>query len=397
MMAKTRQLRYADAKTLLQDLHHCNVVGDSGLDGLEAATFEQDSIMARQQALDFGVQPAADGAATKNRLAPPARGLSSSSSAETARRGDTSAFRAAALLILLISAATVLLAWFGSHGKLTGLRASFERLAVSLGAPAPAPVKKHVATHEPKPEVHHEPAVVPVPETVVAIPPTNQGVPTLPLTNLASIPVAPIAPLESAVTNLPIVPGTVPAVPADTNAPGTPTPAVQALPDSAFQARDVAENSLRRDLIGPDGHAPLLRIRGKRDPGQLTPTTWTFDFFDPHAAGHAQIVSVRDHRVVDNGERVTYIISPYTKANILPADIIDSTQALDVAQQQLPGVQASSSEFALSQEKNSAPLWTVNLWARNADAEEIELGDVVMLAEKGDVISNHLRPERLKD
>jgi serine/threonine protein kinase len=399
MMAKTRQLRYANATALLQDLHHCAVVGDSGLDGLEAATFDQDSIMARQQALDLGVQPAPDGVSSKNRPAPPGRTLSSSSSADAARPGDNSAFRAAALLILLVSAATVLLAWFGSHGRLTGLRASFENLAASLGAPAPATVKKPVATvHEPKPIVSPEPAVKPAPESVVAIPPTNPGSPVLPATNLASIPVAPIAPVESAVTNLPIVPGTVPAIPADTNTPaGTPIPAVQALPDSALQARDVAENSLPRELLGPDGHAPLLRIRGKRDPGQLTPTTWTFDFFDPHAAGHAQIVSVRDHRVVDNGERVTFIISPYTKANILPADVIDSTQALDIAQQQISGVQASSSEFALSQEKNSAPFWTVTLWARNTDAEEVELGDVVMLAEKGDVISNHLRPERLKD
>jgi hypothetical protein len=399
MMAKTRQLRYANATALLQDLHHCAVVGDSGLDGLEAATFDQDSIMARQQALDLGVQPAPDGVSSKNRPAPPGRTLSSSSSADAARPGDNSAFRAAALLILLVSAATVLLAWFGSHGRLTGLRASFENLAASLGAPAPATVKKPVATvHEPKPIVSPEPAVKPAPESVVAIPPTNPGSPVLPATNLASIPVAPIAPVESAVTNLPIVPGTVPAIPADTNTPaGTPIPAVQALPDSALQARDVAENSLPRELLGPDGHAPLLRIRGKRDPGQLTPTTWTFDFFDPHAAGHAQIVSVRDHRVVDNGERVTFIISPYTKANILPADVIDSTQALDIAQQQISGVQASSSEFALSQEKNSAPFWTVTLWARNPEAEEVELGDVVMLAEKGDVISNHLRPERLKD
>jgi hypothetical protein len=239
--------------------------------------------------------------------------------------------------------------------------------------------------------------VTPRPESVVENPPSNSAPPPTTDTNLASIPVAPIAPPESAVTNLPIVPGTVPAIPADTNAPGAAIPAVQALPDSALQARTVAENSLPRDLLGPDGHAPLLRIRGKRDPNQLTPTTWTFDFFDPHAAGHAQIVSVRDHRVVDNGERVTYLITPYTKANILPADIIDSTQALDIAQQQLAGVQVSSSEFALSQEKNSAPFWTVTLWARNPEAEEVELGDLVMLAEKGDVISNHLKPERLKD
>ena len=393
MMAKTRQLRYADAKSLLQDLHHLHVVGDSGLDGLEAATFEQDSIMARQMALDLGVQPAADGA--KNRLAPPAKKFDSASDAT--RRTDMGAFRAAALLILLVSAATVLMAWLGSHGKRGSLHESFARLTSAFSAPAPATNSPPPAPEKaPKPIVHHEPAP-PAPEKTAENPPAIPAPPPAPNPALANIPVAPIAPPESAVTNLPIVPGTVPAMPADTNTPGAPIPAVQALPDSAFQARTVAEDSLPRALLGPDGHAPLLRIRGKRDPGQLTPTTWTFEFFDPHAAGHAQIVSVRDHRVVDNGERVTYFITPYTKANILPADIIDSIQALDIAQQQIPGVQVSSSEFALSQEKNSAPFWTVTLWARNPQAEEVELGDLVMLAEKGDVISNHLQPERLKD
>jgi hypothetical protein len=392
MMAKTRQLRYADAATLLQDLHHAQVVGDSGLDGLEAATFEQDSIMARQQALDLGVQPSGDGA--RGRLAPPATKFASA--ADAARRSDTSAYRAAALLILLVSAATVLLAWMGSHGNLATLRKSFDKLTNAFAATPPKPSAPEKMAHT-KPAVHHEHVTPPAPESVVENPPANVVASSSSEPDLTNIPVAPIAPLESAVTNLPVVPGTVPALPADTNLTGAPIPAVPALPDSALTARVVAENSLPRDLLGPDGHAPLLRIRGKHDPAQLTPTTWTFEFFDAHAAGHAQIITVSDHHVVDNGTRVTFLITPYTKANILPADIIDSTQALSFAQQLLPGVQVSSSEFALSQEKNSAPFWTVTLWARNAQSEEVELGDVVMLAQNGDVISNHLKPERLKD
>jgi hypothetical protein len=174
-------------------------------------------------------------------------------------------------------------------------------------------------------------------------------------------------------------------------------PAVPALPDSAFQARDVAERSLPADLIGPSSHADLLKIRGKRDERQLTPTLWTFEFFDPKAAGHARIVSVSDHLVVDNGERVTYLITPYTHANILPADLIDSAQALQIAESFIPGVTVSGSQFLLHQEKNSAPLWMVTLWAKNPQGDETELGDVIMLAQKGDVISNTLKPDRLKD
>lgn len=150
-------------------------------------------------------------------------------------------------------------------------------------------------------------------------------------------------------------------------------------------------------MIGPTGHADLLRIRGKRNERQMTPTVWTFDFFDPKAAGHARIVSVSDHQVVDNGERLTYLISPYTRANVLPEDLIDSTQALQIAQQLIPAVAVSNSQFVLNQEKNSAPFWTVTLWAKNPQGENVELGSVVILAEKGDVISNTLKPDRLKE
>jgi hypothetical protein len=399
MMAKTRGLRYANAHALMQDLHHCAVVGDSGIDGLEAGTFEQDSIMARQQALEYGVEPAHDGAGTRlpkpNIRRPPNAKLAPST--EATRHAGAGAYRAAALLLLLVSAATLLLFWMGSHQKWTRLHESLSALTNVWSTPqkptgaettaSSATSVPHHGTTEasrPAPEVQTPPA-----DLAPAVPPNENAIP--------AIPVAPIAPPESATTNLPVVPGTVPAVAVDTNAPDVVAPAVAALPDSAFQARDVAESSLPRNLLGPDGHADLLRIRGKRSASQLIPTTWTFDFFDPHAAGHARIVSVSDHRVVDNGTRVTFLMSPYTRANVLPADIIDSTQALQVAQQLVPTLQVSSSEFSLNQDKNSAPFWTVTLWARNPQGEEVEIGDVVMLADKGDVISNTLKPERLKE
>jgi hypothetical protein len=386
MMAKTRGLRYADARNLVQDLNHCQVVGDSGIDGLEAGTFEQDSIMARQQALDYGVQPAVAGAAT--RPGAPASRLESGGADRSpgpTRRGDVTVFRAATLLILFVSAATLLLAWMGARQKWTSFPGSLAVLTNAFASPQPPEVKKTKPAHPAKP-IHHEAAENTAPTVAPVVPPTNEV-----------IPVAPIAPPESVSTNLPVVPGTVPAIAVDTNAPDAAIPAVAALPDSALQARDVAEASLPPDLVGPDGHAQLLRIRGKRSAAQLTPTTWTFDFFDQHRPGHARIVSVSDHRVVDQGSRVTFSLSPYTTANVLPPDILDSTQVLQITQHLVPSVEVSSSEFALSQEKNSAPFWTVTLWARNAQGEEVEIGDAVMLANKGDVISNTLKPDRLKD
>ncbi len=40
-------------------------------------------------------------------------------------------------------------------------------------------------------------------------------------------------------------------------------------------------------------------------------------------------------------------------------------------------------------------MWKVTLWARDADGGEEELGGVTILAEKGVVSSNTLKPERV--
>jgi serine/threonine protein kinase len=384
MMAKTRQLRYADARALAQDLHHCSVVSDAGLDGLEAGTFEEDSIMARQEARDLGVHDAAAAIPGPPADAPSPR---TPTTAFIPHGSDYGPFRAAAALIVLVTAATVLFAWMTPEHLWSNVK---EQVAI-LQNGFHGEKKKQPAHKAEKRPVHHEEAKVSSP---TATPPEIiSPAPTPAETNaVPAIPLAPAVPVAPDTTLL--VSGSVPAAPPAMNAA---IPAVPALPDSAFQARDVAERSLPADLIGPSSHADLLKIRGKRDERQLTPTLWTFEFFDPKAAGHARIVSVSDHLVVDNGERVTYLITPYTHANILPADLIDSAQALQIAESFIPGVTVSGSQFLLHQEKNSAPLWMVTLWAKNPQGDETELGDVIMLAQKGDVISNTLKPDRLKD
>ena len=380
MMAKTRALRYADARALVEDLHHCGVVSDAGLDGLLAATFESDSITARQEAVDFGVQPTSD--------SPPAPKLNSANKSQgkldRPRPVDYGAFRAAALLILMVLAATVLFAWMTPGHLWTNM---MERVAVLQNGlqtySKSKPSKPVVAQTKP---ATAPPAVTDSAPIVVAPPvltPTNAVVTTAAPAN-TNVPAAATTPSNTF-------------FPADTNLEDGAIPAVPALPDSAFEARIVAEQILPPALRDATGHIPLLKVSGRRNVKQLTPTFWTFDLFDPKAAGHARIVSVSDHRVVASGERLTYIMSPYTRANILPEDLIDSTQALQIVQQLLPGVAVSDSAFVLSQDKNSAPFWTVTVWAHNAQDEDIELGDVVLLAEKGDVISNNLKPQKLKD
>jgi hypothetical protein len=146
--------------------------------------------------------------------------------------------------------------------------------------------------------------------------------------------------------------------------------------------------------VAPTGHAELLKAIGRRDENQLTPTTWTFYFYDKSAAGHARIVTVNGGKVVKTGEDLVDFASPYNEQAVLPEDKIekDSTDALTIAQGLVPGVSVTSSEFTLLQQKNSVPMWKLTLWSRNPDGEEHKVGDVYLLAEDCTVIYKNLKP-----
>jgi hypothetical protein len=51
----------------------------------------------------------------------------------------------------------------------------------------------------------------------------------------------------------------------------------------------------------------------------------------------------------------------------------------------------TGSEFALTQEKNSVPMWRVTLWTKDGD-DERKLGEVMLLAENGTLIRKNLKP-----
>jgi hypothetical protein len=165
------------------------------------------------------------------------------------------------------------------------------------------------------------------------------------------------------------------------------------MPDSAFMARSIAENSLDAGALGPTGHAELLKIVGKRDPTQTTPTAWTFYFYDKNAAGNARMITVSDGKV-KTGEDLVDFASPYEERDVLPETKLekDSSDILQIAESLIPGVTISSSEFVLSQPKNSVPTWKVTLWNKNPDGGEHKLGDVTVVAENGYTLSKNLKP-----
>jgi hypothetical protein len=408
MMAKTRDLRYHSARSLLQDLQHAQTYGDSGIDRLEAASFDQDWIAARQEEENFGVETSSEGvyAEPETRVPP---GITLRSKATHGKlppaRANNDVFGAAMLLIALVLVTTLLLAWANPKYPASYLKNEFAQISNQLWPPAPLPppptptvkpVKAkekdhvHVVNEKEKPpepvkisEQESHPTVIPNPPTIVTPPAPTNSVATAVQPEAAPSP--PIVYPENAASetntnNALIVP------PAPTESQATST-------DGAFAARDIAEKSLPPSDITPTGKAELLRIIGERTPGQTTPATWRYYFFEKSASGNARIVTVHGGNVIKNGEDLGDFATPYQEQHVLSEDklILDSNQALHTAEGYLPGVSVSSAEFMLMQQKNSVPMWKITLWTRDIDGEEHRVGEVTLLAENGTLISKNLK------
>jgi hypothetical protein len=273
-------------------------------------------------------------------------------------------------------------------------------LALLTGTPPPTPappkpaarekeqsqlVKEHAA--EPAKTTGQKPHSTPAVNPPANLTPLSAVLPIDEPTVPALPPIAPVA-LPADLTGDTNAPAAYPGVPL------APIPAQVAAPDSAFVARDIAEKSLDPDIVAPTGRAELMKIVGKRDETQFTPTAWTFYFFDKKAAGHARIVTVTGGAVTKTGEDLVDFASPYSDRDILPEDelIKDSSDALQIAQGLVPGVTVTSSEFTLVELKNVGPMWKVSLWTKNKDGEDHKLGDVTLRADTGVPNSINLKP-----
>jgi serine/threonine protein kinase len=402
MMAKTRGLRYGDARALLHDLQQFQLHGDGCFNRLEAANFATESVMARQKALQHGVHTSAENVLSDQMSPNPPILRKVRSSARPVRSEDEGAFRAAVWLVALVIIATALFAFVGRH---TLLNQAAAPVAAVASTPAKKPSAPVAETTKPKPK-HHEsgetkpadtgsagladqdvpPRAVPVALPVVAdtnVAPALSVTPSTD-TNLSSIPIVP--PVNPAVmTNVAL--GIVPSV----------LPVAPAAPQSAFAARDVAEAALNPTLITGTGKASLLKAIGRREPGSPLPLTWTYYFYDTSATGNARFLTVRGGRVVKDGQDLPVALSPWHSDDIVAEDKlrIDSDAALAAAQALIPNVPITSSQFELTRPKNSAPMWRVTVWAKDSDGQEQEIGTVQILADTGYVLRNDLKPSAL--
>ena len=389
MMAKTRSLRYANARALLDDLQICQTFGDSAIDRLEAASFNQDSLQAQQHAHTLGVFTSADGVYAD----PDLTDASESATSSKIPHRSANVFSVAALLLMLVIAATLALVWIGPQHSVFFVKNQLGLVASQPNTPAAAqPVKPVEAEPEPPANqtlqfssVNHPP-----PDDPPLIRKEEKPTEDRPI-HVAVIPTPHTESVQPTTTDTPNTAPTEPAQPTDTVPPAI--PAMAATPDSAFAARGIAESSSNVGNIQPTGQAELLKVVGKHEEGDLTPTTWVFYFFDKTAPGHARIIKVSNGKIINNGGDLEHFAVPYTEQNIMPEDkvTIDSTQALQIAEALIPGVNVTGSEFVLMQEKNSVPMWRVTLWSKEGD-DERKLGDVLLLAENGTLIRKNLKP-----
>jgi serine/threonine protein kinase len=395
MMAKSRDLRYATARELMQDLLHVQQHGDAGFEQLHASQFERDAEAARQQELQresrFGIETSSDGVYVE----PP--DFSAPPPPAPPPRRDRDVYRAAALLLAIVLVTTLIVAWAGTTHPFSALVSRM--VASPTPTPTPHPATNSVAA--PAPHAHkHERPPAPKPVAVVGPMPLTPSEtvqpaalePALPATNL---PPPPFPAVSTTPVALPVDPTALetnppPAVPAASLL----QPGAEAPSFSAFAARDVAERSLDPALLDGTGHAELLRIIGKRDANAVTPGTWTYLFYDKTAAGHARIVTVTDGRVVKMGEDLVDSLTPYSEQVVLPESAMqkDSGDVLEIARALVPEATITGSEFLLLQQKNSVPMWRVTLWGKTGGGEEQKIGEITLLAESGTVISRNLKP-----
>jgi len=396
MMAKTRGLRYGDARALLRDLQQFQLHGEGCFNRLEAAKFANESVMARQKALQHGVHTSADNVLSDHMTPNPPILRTVRSSSRPPRSEDEGAFRAAIWLVALVVFIAAALAFAGRN---TLLNQIVTPVATVKPAATTAPEKKpsdHVAEAskpKPKPKPPEETSVAnevepprALPVALPAFSDTNvtPAVPVSTDTNLAAFPIVP-PPDPSTATNIAL--GVVPSA----------LPVPPQVPVSAFAARDVAEAGLNPSLITPTGKASLLKAIGRRTPGSPSPQTWTFYFYDTEAKGNARFITVRAGRVLKEGQDLPVVLSPWHSEDIIAEDKLkfDSDAALAAAQALIPGTPISSSEFELIRPKNSAPMWQVTVWAKDQDGQEQEIGTVQFLADTGYVLRNDLKPSSL--
>ncbi len=167
---------------------------------------------------------------------------------------------------------------------------------------------------------------------------------------------------------------------------------------SAFQAKALAEQMIPEAVRGN-----LMQITGPRRPGSPTPASWRFLYWDPTADQHVRAVTVTDGVAAPAKEGFVELgklrVVSYKKNEIVaPARLlIDSTKALEILQAtpQLQNVPITSANYFLDKGKGDLPpVWRLTLFTKRNN-DEIQLGEVRVLADTGLILEFGIKLNRL--
>jgi hypothetical protein len=167
--------------------------------------------------------------------------------------------------------------------------------------------------------------------------------------------------------------------------------------DTAFQARQVAEN-----VLSPHVKGKLIWIRSLIGPGTEN-RRWSFLYYDPYAESDGRLVVVRNGAVtkVDQGlvELDHLRLFSYKESEILPQDQLklDSDAALQALQAagHIENVPLTTVHYKLEMSsENQVPIWSLTLFCpRNGD--EIEFAHGSVSAQTGQVFDLKVDHQRI--
>jgi hypothetical protein len=168
---------------------------------------------------------------------------------------------------------------------------------------------------------------------------------------------------------------------------------------SAFEARGIANKQLNEKV-----RDKVIQIFGAQSGVGLYPVSWKILFWDATAAQNGRSVTVKDGAISEIKDGYTQLeqmrLAAYKQEEVIDIKLLkwDSSSALDKVMKMpvLKEVKLSSVEFLLTKGDGAVqPIWNLKLFADNA-GEKVEIGQVRMSAESGEVFEIKLQLEKLK-
>ena len=153
--------------------------------------------------------------------------------------------------------------------------------------------------------------------------------------------------------------------------------------------------------IGEQSKDKVVQIRSEKSVGGLVPNIWYVVFYDSTASMKATEVKFGAGRML-TVKRPFRLLEPITGADA-PLDRaklkVDSDKAIQIATKEplLEKLTVTNTALKLERSREGLPVWKVRLWAaklRNP-AQSADLGEVVISAEDGKVLSADLHINRV--